>query len=189
LRDHEYDGEEDNAPLGSFASGICTDLRRISRTSSSPIRCEEDFNNFLFTNPYRTVGTKMHKLRSSMATSHHVMMTHSDLHPRSIMVTWDVDDQNCIVQKSVEVSSILDWEVAGWYPEYWEFVKAMHNAPFHGELKDWIDYLPTGSINRGGYMAEYAIDCMIDRWMCSRECSGLRWLGQFSPSDYTHVDR
>ena len=36
--------------------------------------------------------------------------THGDFRPRQILVDdWD------------HVSWILDWQCAGWYPEYWEF--------------------------------------------------------------------
>ena len=45
--------------------------------------------------------------------NHRIMFTHSDLNPRNILV----DDQNNII-------SILDWEMVGWKPEQWEYLKA-----------------------------------------------------------------
>ncbi|KAK5117205.1 hypothetical protein LTR85_008973 [Meristemomyces frigidus] len=41
-----------------------------------------------------------------------VVMTHNDLAPRNILVRED------------KVVAILDWEMSGFYPDYWEYVKA-----------------------------------------------------------------
>lgn len=47
------------------------------------------------------------------ATPRHeqIIFTHGDLVPRNIMV------------RNGGIVSILDWEMAGFYPEYWEYVK------------------------------------------------------------------
>lgn len=45
---------------------------------------------------------------------HEVFFTHADLNLRNILV-----DENG------RISGIVDWECAGWYPEYWEYTK-MH---------------------------------------------------------------
>ncbi|CAK7210826.1 hypothetical protein SBRCBS47491_000909 [Sporothrix bragantina] len=42
---------------------------------------------------------------------HRIVLTHGDLAPRNIMVRDGV------------IVALVDWEDAGWYPEYWEFVK------------------------------------------------------------------
>lgn len=39
------------------------------------------------------------------------MFTHGDLSPRNIIVLND------------KIVGIVDWEEAGWFPEYWEYVK------------------------------------------------------------------
>lgn len=46
--------------------------------------------------------------------SHEIVLTHSDLAPRNILV------------KDSKVVAILDWELAGYYPAYWEYVKAYY---------------------------------------------------------------
>ena len=43
---------------------------------------------------------------------HDILLTHNDLAPRNILV------------RDGNVVAILDWELAGFYPEYWEYVKA-----------------------------------------------------------------
>ena len=37
--------------------------------------------------------------------------THSDITPRNILV------------KDGKITAIVDWEMAGWYPEYWEYTR------------------------------------------------------------------
>lgn len=100
-------------------------------------------------------------IRSSLRIDHRIVMTHGDLHPRNIMVAWGDGDGG----EELKVTSILDWEFAGWYREYWEFLKALNTigrAPLH----DWVEYLPTEAI--GIYPSEYAMDCILDR------CLGYR---------------
>jgi aminoglycoside phosphotransferase (APT) family kinase protein len=44
---------------------------------------------------------------------HEIVMTHNDLDPRNILV------------QGSQVVALLDWELSGFYPEYWEYCKAM----------------------------------------------------------------
>lgn len=46
--------------------------------------------------------------------SHDTVLTHSDLTPRNIIV------------QGGKVVAILDWELSGFYPAYWEYVKACY---------------------------------------------------------------
>ncbi|MBZ6376127.1 MAG: phosphotransferase [Kocuria palustris] len=58
-----------------------------------------------------------------------MVFTHSDFSSRNILV----DENN-----DYQVTAILDWEFAGWYPEWWEYFRAYKS--FH-RGKDWSDYL------------------------------------------------
>lgn len=53
---------------------------------------------------------------------HEIVFTHADLNPRNILI-----DKVAIPggKKSWRVTGIVDWETAGYYPEYWDFTKAM----------------------------------------------------------------
>ena len=156
--------------LGSFTSGLCKDVRRIKRVSSAPLRTEAEFNDFLLQHPKKTVTPWVKLLRSSMKDDHRIVMTHGDLHSRNIMVTLD-DRQAIPIQgevmhtehKVVRVSAIIDWEAAGWYPESWEFVKAVSMIDPRGPLSDWIDFLPTDAI--GYFPMEFSIDRLLDQWL------------------------
>lgn len=53
---------------------------------------------------------------------HKVVFTHADLNPRNILV-----DRVRLPDGTLgwRVSGIVDWETAGYYPEYWDYTKAM----------------------------------------------------------------
>lgn len=51
---------------------------------------------------------------------HEIVLTHSDITPRNIIV------------RDGKIVAILDWELGGFYPEYWEYVKALY-------MPDWDD--------------------------------------------------
>lgn len=54
---------------------------------------------------------------------HSAFFTHADLNPRNILVQ-EVLQQNG--KYGWEVTGIVDWETAGYYPEYWEYTKALY---------------------------------------------------------------
>ncbi|KAJ3970572.1 kinase-like domain-containing protein [Lentinula raphanica] len=50
-------------------------------------------------------------LEELLAKEHHIVFTHCDLAPRNILV------------KDGRIVAIIDWECAGWFPEYWEAIQ------------------------------------------------------------------
>ncbi|CAI6341292.1 unnamed protein product [Periconia digitata] len=170
LRSQPHLKSESEVYLGSFVSGVCKDSRRMQRVSSKPVRTEADFNDFLFYAPRKTVTPWVERIRSVMRDDHRIVMTHGDLHPRNIMVILETAKSSTSEEKTtqtresvVRVSSILDWETAGWYPEYWEFIKAMNTIGARGPLSDWSDFLPTKAI--GCFPVEYSLDHLLDQWL------------------------
>jgi len=94
------------------------------------------------------------------------VMTHGDLHPRNIMVKWEADqeDAGAMPQKRrLKVTGIIDWDLSGWYPEYWEYVRALSTVEMKGPLADWCEFLPTTAI--GEWPVEFSIDLLISRWI------------------------
>lgn len=61
---------------------------------------------------------------------HGIVLTHGDLSPRNILIRGD------------QVVAILDWEFAGFYPEYWEYIKALFYPDWQSE---WI---MSGSVDK-----------------------------------------
>ena len=172
--------EEANAVLGGGNPRRCKDTRRHVRIATGPISNEIEFNQFLASNPTRSGGDGIAMIKSYLDADHKIVMTHGDLHPRNIMVTIDprFSDQDAskassqerpdtiagtinLSNSQVTVTGILDWEMCGWYPEYWEYVKALNTITIGGDFSDWWSYLPA---NIGVWPKEHAVDVMLSRW-------------------------
>ena len=152
--------------FGSFASAICKDTRRQQRISAATIRNEAQFNDFLCHQTGRSATPWIGMVRSAMRDDHRLVMTHADLHPRNIMVRWGECEEEGAgggKERRVQISALLDWESSGWYPEYWEFVKALSTINVRGKMADWVEYLPTEAI--GTWPVELSIDSLLDRWL------------------------
>lgn len=130
--------------------------------SPQPVHGERAFNDFVCFEPGRTKTTWIKMIRSSMREDHTIVFTHGDLHPRNIMVMLDEVQKGAKTESQIHITSLIDWELSGWYPEYWEFVKALNTVGHRGPLADWLDYLP---ITIGQWPVEYAVDSLIDRWL------------------------
>ncbi|AEO62052.1 hypothetical protein MYCTH_2312975 [Thermothelomyces thermophilus ATCC 42464] len=162
----EHDGGRPK--FGGFVSAICKDTRRHQRLSEPTIQTETQFNDFLCRKPGRTPTPWITMLRSGMRNDHRLVMTHGDLHPRNIMVRWESGDEDGAnldrgEEKRIRITGLIDWEMSGWYPEYWEFVKALSTINTREKLSDWFEYLPTDAI--GTWPVELAIDSLLDRWL------------------------
>ncbi|KAI0355812.1 kinase-like protein [Trametes cingulata] len=97
---------------------------RISSMPVGPFPDECSFNDYLVfaARPYMD-DTLLSSIRADMRDDHPIRFIHGDLAPRNIFVRGTV------------VTAVIDWEESGWYPEYWEFVKALW-APLKDP--DWL---------------------------------------------------
>ncbi|KAI9745861.1 MAG: hypothetical protein M1818_000542 [Claussenomyces sp. TS43310] len=65
-----------------------------------------------------------------LGTGHRTVLTHADLQRKNIMADVDADGK-------IGKITIIDWEMSGWYPEYWEY----GNAMLPDWVDDWVDYV------------------------------------------------
>lgn len=168
------------AVLGEGSPRQCKDARRHVRVAPGPISSEIELNEFLTFSPQRTQSSTIAMIRSYLKSSHQIVLAHGDFHPRNIMVATssqlhnpvegDVPPQephhtiNGSVNQSntrVTITAILDWEMCGWYPEYWEYVKALNTITPGGDLSDRWAYLPP---KIGVWPRAHAVDLMLSRW-------------------------
>ena len=140
----------DEGYLGGGNPPVCKDPRRWIKTSSSPITNETQFNDFLLSEPLARPD-RIDYLRASLPVNHRIVMTHGDLHPCNLIV----DNAD-----NVGIVGIIDWELSGGYPEYWEYVHAVDSS-FIREDDDWYLFLPEVGIGR--YFDEYARDRIIGK--------------------------
>ncbi|EGE08674.1 hypothetical protein TEQG_07633 [Trichophyton equinum CBS 127.97] len=95
---------------------------RIPDSQSEELRfkSEADFNKYL-TDPFweeiRIRAAKSHD------TPHDIVFTHGDLNPRNILA------------ENGRITGIVDWENAGWFPEYWEYTKMHYTVR---SLERWL---------------------------------------------------
>jgi aminoglycoside phosphotransferase len=87
--------------ISGTSGGACLDYR-IGALPVGPFRDEKEFNESL---RLGILPNLVHR------NDHEIVFTHSDLTLRNILV------------KDGRISGVVDWENAGWYPEYWEYTK------------------------------------------------------------------
>lgn len=119
--------------VGPLSLGSNLD-HRLSGTRFGPFEKLADFHTYLrFGRPLehwadRPWVMKVHSRPETYTTK----FTHADLRPNNIMV------------KEGNITAIIDWEFAGWYPEYWEYTKM-----YFGELRPrWDNFYK--AIEEGG---------------------------------------
>ncbi|KAJ5049224.1 hypothetical protein NUH16_007741 [Penicillium rubens] len=116
---------------------------RIPDSQSGNLRfqTEADFHNFLtrgMTDDTRGSAAKSHAL------SHAIVFTHGDLNPRNILA------------ENGKITGIVDWENAGFFPEYWEYTKMHYTVRYLIRwLADVVDQVFEG------YRDELHVDNML----------------------------
>lgn len=142
-----------HASLGDVAGGSCRDLRRSQRVSTKPIMSVTEFEDFIFDGSNTATPLYVELLRGLMPLSKKIVFTHGDIRPANIMVRRD--------DGIWRVTAIIDWETSGFYPEYWEAVKATNLLTPRGHF-DWYKYIPQ-SISPNQYPVQWLVDRLWDR--------------------------
>ncbi|KAJ5094389.1 hypothetical protein N7456_010250 [Penicillium angulare] len=88
---------------------------------AGPFNTEADFNSHRTTDPKRTLDGLI------MRQDHQSYFTHADIHPYNIMI------------EGGRFSGLVDWECAGFMPEYWEYVKAKRAAHWRPVMEDIVE--------------------------------------------------
>lgn len=82
---------------------------RLPGRLGGPFQSEAKFNDFVITQG---------RLRDPChARQHSICFTHADLNPNNILI------------EAGRLSGVVDFGCAGYYPEYWEYTKAMFSTP------------------------------------------------------------
>ena len=111
--------------------GSCLDYR-ISSEPSGPFRDEKELSEHL------RLGILPDLVHCN---DHRILLAHGDLNMRNILV------------KNGRISGIVDWENAGWYPEYWEYTKCHFSVRLH---KRWLRLID--SVFENQYQEELKIE-------------------------------
>lgn len=133
--------------IGSCDGTVARDCRRIHEYDGAPFADEEGFNDFIFDVIDTAPMGIQRAMKKNMRTDHRIVFSHGDL-----------SQHNFLVDEHFDVTALLDWEFAGWYPEYWDYVKFFERR----SLKDWKEY--ADDIFDHSYDDELAIYQAICRW-------------------------
>ncbi|KAI1423781.1 kinase-like protein [Xylaria sp. FL1777] len=130
--------------IGGFGRRPAIDERRFS-DEGGPFESEAEWNDFMLEgSPFPEMLVSV--ARGQLRNDHEIVLTHGDLHPCNIIV------------RDGRIAAIIDWELAGFYPEYHAMVKPLRNAQWY------IGYYPAlPDIFLRRYDAEYVVDQFISR--------------------------
>ncbi|POR37744.1 Uncharacterized protein TPAR_02066 [Tolypocladium paradoxum] len=105
--------------IGSCSKGPAYDHRLNNMSTCGPFASVSEFHDFLVA-PVRDCPRPewVAKYRRRLPDSHSIVFAHAD-------VSWE----NILVDPTTgNVTGILDWEMAGFWPEWWEYRKALFGA-------------------------------------------------------------
>lgn len=95
-----------------------------------PLLTDDDVRGRIYKRYLRYAGRRYEKeLPDMLPRSSRSVFTHADIAPRNIMV-----------DEGHHITGILDWELAGWYPDYWEYAQVMRPACRLGDWQKWMDH-------------------------------------------------
>lgn len=88
------------------------------------------------------------KAALSHSIPHQIVFTHGDLNMRNILI------------EGGRISAIVDWENAGWFPEYWEYTKVHYTI---SRTKRYLNDIVEVAL--GGYEKELEVEKMLFRYV------------------------
>lgn len=101
--------------------------------SAGPFKSIKEFNDWFSALPQRRLPDSskfQDPYREFLPDDGKIRFTHGDLHRRNIMIS----------ATTPRVLAVVDWAHAGWYPDYWEYCKALYTSHY---TDDWrIVWIP-----------------------------------------------
>ncbi len=142
--------------IGAIDGGPAVDHRPSDRRFGGPFSTEAELNSWLISliHPESVEWNSdfyVETIKSGMRDDHKWRFTHGDMGPHNVLV------------ENGRITAVLDWELAGWYPEHWEYVKMIQYLPW--ECSDFLAYarrLWTVGEEEVFYDMEYTVDQLLD---------------------------
>ncbi|KAH6849600.1 kinase-like domain-containing protein [Chaetomium sp. MPI-CAGE-AT-0009] len=136
-----------NGLICSFGGRPAVVARRRFAYRGGPFTNEAAYNDFLLSD--LIVPPKIRDMiRRQMRTDHEIVLSHGDLHHINIMV-----------RPGVGVVAIIDWEKAGYYPEYVDLVTPLRVPQWScGYYDELVNFFPQH------YDAEFMVDQVLSQW-------------------------
>lgn len=113
--------------IGAYTGNEIRDTRLYCDFTAPSCQDETEFNDYLINALVPGTPPAMRQAFSQqLQTNHRVVFTHGNLVPRNIIV------------RDGRIVGLLGWDEAGWYPEYWEYVKYFQRMG--SDVEDWWQY-------------------------------------------------
>lgn len=119
--------------------------REKDPTVTGPFQTEEEFGSAIAlrskkmwseSNSPSVLSDYLARHLSSALRDHPPVFTHGDLYRENVLVRKAVSPVT--KEEEYEVAALVDWEMAGWYPSYWEYA---HIFPLLQWTDDWPAYV------------------------------------------------
>ncbi|KAI0369521.1 kinase-like protein [Pilatotrama ljubarskyi] len=143
------------APLSPSVSGLSNRPLRCNRGGDSeligPFANQQEFKNYLFARANGERSDILRRLAEPVnAKMHRVCFTHADIAARNILI------------RDGRLVGIIDWEFAGWYPEYWEYTAMEAQLRLEKIMRQFWDV-----VQPFGPGDPYSDELALERALCS----------------------
>ncbi|KAJ8107641.1 hypothetical protein OPT61_g8724 [Boeremia exigua] len=102
--------------IGSCTGGPAYDHRLNNGLPCGPFASEAEFNNALIAPMTRCPRPDLVELyRQKLVDDHKITFAHADL----------CGDHIYVDPAKGKITGVIDWEMAGWWPAYWEYTKSL----------------------------------------------------------------
>ncbi|OIW26255.1 kinase-like protein [Coniochaeta ligniaria NRRL 30616] len=120
----------------------------VMTRSGGPFGTLAGFHDWLVQPPKRLQAQSMywHQITAQLGAEYPIVFTHGDIAARNIMM------------HDGRIVALLDWEFAGWYPEYWEYVFALRGL-------DNIDWETLGRHLPSLFAKRYDLEYILMRFI------------------------
>lgn len=120
---------QDKYKISSTDGGPCRSIRVGCSKLFGPFENSRDFHQvvrfgFTIEQAGKVFGEQVAKVHDR---EYQTRFTHGDLGVQNILM------------RDGAIVALLDWECAGWYPEYWEYTCAQYNRVYAMEFYDMLD--------------------------------------------------
>ncbi|KAF8157142.1 kinase-like domain-containing protein [Crassisporium funariophilum] len=124
---------DDRTISGFMGTGVLSYIIEHPRTVG-PFASQDEFHAHRFSQPWESDDDALRAALEKRANRRYkICFTHGDITP-----------QNILVDEKLRPCALVDWECAGWMPEYWELIRALYaRQRYLGWTKVFTDIFPS----------------------------------------------
>lgn len=124
-------------PEKRICSAIVTPIRspRVPFGTMGPFENQADLNKYLLSTASACNFSKTKDYENFLQRAEQIKQRHH----RTTFTQGDFRSHNILIDRDGHLTGILDWESAGWCPEYWEFTTVLLDKnPWWNQLMEWL---------------------------------------------------